>query len=216
MSVHSKTRRVVALAAVLGLVLAAWPASATVRPALAADEEELGSPMWYDQVLQHEGETYDFVPGEAVTTPYVPRPGDRTLVNGQPAVALPPGRASGKSMAETPDGAIWAEPDAPERTLLSAATTAAETQASAARINVLRRQVYGFLPYWESPYSDDLNYDILSTVAYFGVAVRSTGDLARTTNGKTTTEWAGWTSSWMTRTELVETVRGMCLMRRAR
>jgi spore germination protein YaaH len=198
MSVHSKTRRVAALAAVLGLALAAWPASATVRPALAADEEELGSPMWYDQVLQHEGETYDFVPGEAVTTPYVPRPGDRTLVNGQPAVALPPGRASGKSMAETPEGTIWAEPDAPERTLLAAATTAAETQASAARVNVLRREVYGFLPYWEAPYSDDLNYDILSTVAYFGVAVRSNGDLARSKDGKTTTQWAGWTSSWMT------------------
>ncbi len=198
MSVHSKTRRIAALAAVIGLALATWPGSPAVRPAVAADQEDLGSPMWYEQVLEHQGETYEFEPGEAVTVPYVPRPGDTTPVDGRAPVALPTARASGRSMAETPEGTVWAEPDVPQPTLLDAAMAASDARVSAARVNVLRREVYGFLPYWESPYADDLNYDILSTVAYFGVAVRNTGDLARTTNGKTTSEWAGWTSSWMT------------------
>ena len=198
MTVHSKTRRIAALAAALGLALASWPGSPAMRPVAAAGEEDLGSPMWYDQVLQHQGENYTFEPGDAASLPYVPRPGDAVLVDGKRPVALPAARASGRSMAQTPDGAVWAEPDAPERTLLSSALATSEAQAAAARVNVLRRQVYGFLPYWESPYSGELNYDILSTVAYFGVTVRSNGDLARTSGGSTTTEWAGWTSSWMT------------------
>jgi spore germination protein YaaH len=198
MTVHWKTQRIAAIAAVVGLVLAALPGSPAVAPVAAADQEDLGSPMWYDQVLAHQNETYEFEPGDAVTVPYVPRKGDTTLVDGKPPIPLPAGRASGKSMAQTPEGQIWAEPDAPERTLLSSAQAVADARASAAKVNVLRRQVYGFLPYWESPYAGAINYDILSTVAYFGVAVRKTGDLARSTNGKTTSEWAGWTSSWMT------------------
>ena len=47
---------------------------------------------------------------------------------------------------------------------------AAEGPAAPAA-NVLRREVYGFLPYWESVAGPTLNYDLLSTVAYFGVGV---------------------------------------------
>jgi spore germination protein YaaH len=198
MTANIRTRRILTLAAALGLALALVPVFPVARPAAAADAEDLGSPMWYEQVLEHQDEIYVFEPGEAVAVPYVPRPGDNIPVDGRAPVALPTALASGKSMAETPEGTIWAEPDAPPKTLLSSTLAVSEARADAARINVLRRQVYGFLPYWESSYSGEVNYDILSTIAYFGVDVRSNGDLARTSGGKTTTQWAGWTSSWMT------------------
>ena len=65
----------------------------------------------------------------------------------------------------------------------------------------LRRQVYGFLPYWEVPgASTKLNYDVLSTIAYFSVGVTGRGNLKkRDGDGSLTTGWGGWTSSAMTR-----------------
>ena len=65
----------------------------------------------------------------------------------------------------------------------------------------LRRQVFGFLPYWElSGAASSLHYDVLSTIAYFSVGADETGNLKkRNSNGTTTTGWGGWTSSSMTR-----------------
>ena len=64
----------------------------------------------------------------------------------------------------------------------------------------LRREVFGFLPYWEL--ADDstvLDWRTLSTVAYFGVGCMSNGNLLkRNPDGSVTTGWAGWTSSRMT------------------
>ena len=64
----------------------------------------------------------------------------------------------------------------------------------------LRRQVYGFLPYWEvSGASSKLNYDVLSTIAYFSVGATSNGNLQKkNADGTNTTGWGGWTSSAMT------------------
>jgi spore germination protein YaaH/flagellar hook assembly protein FlgD len=64
----------------------------------------------------------------------------------------------------------------------------------------LRRQVFGFLPYWElSGASTKLNYDVLSTIAYFSVGASSKGDLRKKdADGTSTTGWGGWTSSSMT------------------
>ncbi len=64
----------------------------------------------------------------------------------------------------------------------------------------LRRQVFGFLPYWElSGASTKLNYDVLSTIAYFSVGANGKGDLKKkSADGSTTTGWGGWTSSNMT------------------
>ena len=64
----------------------------------------------------------------------------------------------------------------------------------------LRREVFGFLPYWElSDKSTTLDWRTLSTVAYFSVGCTSTGSLdKRNSNGTATTGWAGWTSSRMT------------------
>ena len=64
----------------------------------------------------------------------------------------------------------------------------------------LRRQVFGFLPYWElSGASTKLNYDVLSTIAYFSVGATGKGDLKKKDpDGTSTTGWGGWTSSNMT------------------
>ena len=64
----------------------------------------------------------------------------------------------------------------------------------------LRREIFGFLPYWElSDSSTTLDWRTLSTVAYFSVGCTSNGSLAkRNLDGSTTTGWAGWTSSRMT------------------
>ncbi len=66
--------------------------------------------------------------------------------------------------------------------------------------NGLRKEVFGFLPYWEMSASSLqwMEYDKVSTIAYFGVAARSDGSLATTSGGVTTTTWAGWISSAMT------------------
>ena len=62
----------------------------------------------------------------------------------------------------------------------------------------LRRQVMGFLPYWEV--SDAvLDYEVLSTIAYFSVGSDKYGNLLKTDpDGSPTTGWGGWTSSRMT------------------
>jgi spore germination protein YaaH len=61
--------------------------------------------------------------------------------------------------------------------------------------NGLRREVLGFLPYWMLD-PDELKwmqYQLVSTIAYFGVAARSDGTLATSSVG-----WNGWLSSAMT------------------
>ena len=64
----------------------------------------------------------------------------------------------------------------------------------------LRREIFGFLPYWElSDSSTRLDWEKLSTVAFFGVGASSTGNLIKkNSNGSTTVGWSGWTSSRMT------------------
>jgi spore germination protein YaaH len=61
--------------------------------------------------------------------------------------------------------------------------------------NGLKKQVFGFLPYWMLNASDLqwMQYGLVSTIAYFGVAARSDGTLA--TTGAT---WSGWNSAAMT------------------
>ncbi len=64
----------------------------------------------------------------------------------------------------------------------------------------LRREVFGFLPYWQVNSSTlRIQYDKISTIAYFGVGADSSGNLQkRNSNGTTTTGWSGWTSAKMT------------------
>jgi spore germination protein YaaH/flagellar hook assembly protein FlgD len=64
----------------------------------------------------------------------------------------------------------------------------------------LRREVFGFLPYWEVNSSSlAIQYDKISTIAYFGVGANGDGNLQKVnSDGTLTTGWAGWTSSKMT------------------
>ena len=61
--------------------------------------------------------------------------------------------------------------------------------------------MFGFLPYWEvNGAATRLDYDVLSTIAYFSVGVNGKGGLKkRDPDGTLTTGWGGWTSSGMTR-----------------
>jgi spore germination protein YaaH len=63
-----------------------------------------------------------------------------------------------------------------------------------------RREVFGFLPYWElHDRSTVLDWRSLSTVAYFSVGCTASGGLwKRNLDGSVSTGWAGWTSSKMT------------------
>jgi spore germination protein YaaH len=64
----------------------------------------------------------------------------------------------------------------------------------------LKREVFGFLPYWVL-HEDTLrlDYEALSTIAYWGVGANPSGRLGRrTAEGRLTVEWAGWKSSAIT------------------
>jgi spore germination protein YaaH/flagellar hook assembly protein FlgD len=64
----------------------------------------------------------------------------------------------------------------------------------------MRREVYGFLPYWEVSDTDTrLNFDIVTHLAYFSLGADAKGNLKKSnSNGSLTTGWAGWTSASMT------------------
>ena len=151
----------------------------------------------YQQALEHADDRVTFVPGDAVSVPYRHCAGDTTEVDGGLPVELPAGSASGRSIAASAQGSAWATSDVQDST--SGGSDGSGSPATAGRgkavpaANVLRREVYGFLPYWESVAGPTLNYDILSTVAYFGVPVEGSGNLTKGGSG-----WAGWASSWMT------------------
>ena len=61
--------------------------------------------------------------------------------------------------------------------------------------NGLSHEVLGYLPYWAVTPAmvAHLDYDLLSTIAYFGVPATSTGDLSKSHTG-----WTTWTSATMT------------------
>lgn len=64
----------------------------------------------------------------------------------------------------------------------------------------MQREVLGFLPYWmlTDAALAEMNYQLVSTVAYFSVGALSTGNLDKGTSSVPSTGWAGWTSSRMT------------------
>ena len=76
----------------------------------------------------------------------------------------------------------------------------ADTGSGDAAVKGLRRQVFGFLPYWTLADSTTvLDYNYLSTIAYFSVGADRLGNLLkRQANGQPTTGWGGWTSKRMT------------------
>ena len=143
--------------------------------------------------------------------PAIPAPGPTTR---DPAVTPDPGIGLGAIPATpAPAGGPTASPeatsgpvDAPAGEPVVPATGVAYAvperapDFDMAAASGLTRQVFGFLPYWElSGASTKLNYDVLSTIAYFSVGADSKGNLRKkNSDGTTTTGWGGWTSSSLT------------------
>jgi spore germination protein YaaH/flagellar hook assembly protein FlgD len=87
-------------------------------------------------------------------------------------------------------------PPSPPHGVISATTASSIVPSNSG----LRREVFGFLPYWElNDSSLVLNYGTLSTIAYFSVGVDGAGNLIRTnSDGSVSTGWGGWTSAALT------------------
>ncbi|MGE5156360.1 MAG: glycosyl hydrolase family 18 protein, partial [Betaproteobacteria bacterium] len=191
--------------------------------------DDVGRPdtsIVYEQAMEHANDRITFTPGGRVSTPFVPRVTDTWPVGGKAPTRLPAGRASGSEMARSPQGSAWtpmASSPVPGSTGASGSSytypvdgpgggsaiaaagagwtaNPASGAADPAVAAGLRRQVFGFLPYWEvSGAASSLNYDDLSTIAYFSVGADSNGNLQKqTSTGSATTGWAGWTSSSLT------------------
>jgi spore germination protein YaaH len=176
----------------------------------------------YRHDLEHEGDAITFEPGERVTHPFMPHPGDDWQVDGEAPRPLPAGHATGVQMRNAAPGATWAagmpsDVVSPAHFGESSAGVAAEPGGAALASTTLdptreamaaapigpsglRREIFGFLPYWElSDRSTVLDWRTLSTIAYFSVGCTSSGGLLKTNgDGSTSTGWAGWTSSKMT------------------
>jgi len=138
-------------------------------------------------------------------------PADSIWANGlPPGLALQDGDAGGASAgpgdvpaddapqvsAPTSDTSSTIEP----ASYVSSGDPTELTAGAAIGPSGLRREVFGFLPYWElHDSSTTLDWRTLSTVAYFSVGCLSSGWLDKyTSSGSATTGWAGWTSSKMT------------------
>ena len=107
-------------------------------------------------------------------------------------------------LAEHAEDAVDFTPGGTPAPLGSSTTGGAVTSdgqgAIAGLPNHLRREVFGYLPYWAVTASQlqNLKYGLVSTIAYFSVGARANGTLAKTSGGASTTGWAGWTSAAMT------------------
>ena len=210
---RARLRRLVVTTVGLMLIL-----TTTLQPALAAkpwappseappiEEPEQatadGPSIQYEEAQAHAGDVIDFEAGGRVTVGFTPRPDDTWAVGGVAPRALPAGKASGYEIrADALAGADSATNDVVlDAESASFTATVEETAATPASSGNLRREVFGFLPYWELPDSTTtLDYRVLSTVAYFGVGADKSGNLIKTTaTGATSTGWGGWTSSKMT------------------
>jgi spore germination protein YaaH len=194
----------------------------------APETTELRPGIHYEDAFAHADDQIDFKPGGRVTVGFRPRADDTWEVGGRAPRALPAGSASGREMTPAAPGpAPAAEPSSDTSSHPGAGTEpspAATAPIDAPAIDPsevpaadgasavmpaavgqpeldgtrLRRQVMGFLPYWEV--SDAvLDYELLSTIAYFSVGSDKYGNLLKLDpDGTPTTGWGGWTSSRLT------------------
>jgi len=194
----------------------------------SGDQPGVQPSIHYEEALAHASDVIEFAPGDRVTIGFTPRADDAWLVGGERPRALPSGNATGRQMRDAPQGSVWSAtppteladrlpaPDAgvdapidgaagstiPAKAASSRSTPVAEPAGSDAVVSAsgLRREVFGFLPYWEvSDSSTSFDWDVLSTVAYFSVGADKNGNLMKLDpDGTSTTGWGGWTSSKMT------------------
>ncbi len=176
-----------------------------------AGSDTMHPTIHYEEAQAHAHDRIAFSAGDRVTIPFRPRASDPWKVAGAGARQLPAGRATGRAMRAAirpgrqiapidlptvepaavivADDATWTTEDTPTYELAAAVDPGA-----------LQREVFGFLPYWElTDSSTTLDWEKLSTIAYFGVGAQANGSLQkRNTDGSTTVGWSGWTSSKMT------------------
>ena len=183
-----------------------------VPAALEAGEDPLADgaalpSVHYRHAEAHATDVFAFEPGDRVSVPFRPRADDAWAVDGKQPSALPAGNATGEEMreAKADTTAFLDQPVAPAVAGELASATGDAKDADVASTAVvgasgLRREVFGFLPYWELTASSTvLDWRTLSTVAYFSVGCTSSGGLwKRNADGSISTGWAGWTSSKMT------------------
>ncbi len=181
----------------------------------------------YRDEQAHAGDAPAFEPGGLVTVPFSPRADDAWTVDGLAPRTLPAGDATGRQMHDERQGSVWS-PDVPagharlvqralaadrnldartiddgitaELTSMIAPPSGAGVEAAPVGPGGLRREVFGFLPWWEmAAGSTVLDWRTLSTVAYFSVGCTGGGSLQKKNpDGSTAVGWAGWTSSKMT------------------
>ena len=179
------------------------------------------STIHWQEALAHEHDRIAFTAGGRVTVGFSPRTTDRWTVGGVTARALPAGRLDGASMRRQRMGKVAraagdrADPAVDQasvdaRDVIDARSTiATEATGDAPGVRTpqapvdpgaLRREVFGFLPYWQVNSSSlRIQYDKISTIAYFGVGADAAGNLQkRNSDGSVTTGWSGWTSSKLT------------------
>jgi len=215
---HRRLALVVAAGLLAGVVPVVGPASVVAASPRAPVTQ--GPSILYEDAIAHAADRIAFTPGDRVSVSFKPRAGDTWRVGGVTPRTLPSGLVSGRALgvplapkpsttsptsttptpADQPallptdifqaDPALWS----------SAGGDAIVDPASVVSAGGLRREVFGFLPYWEVAASDTrLDWAKLSTIAYFGVGATATGGLLRTNpDGSTTVGWSGWTSSKMT------------------
>jgi spore germination protein YaaH/flagellar hook assembly protein FlgD len=161
----------------------------------------------YEEAMAHAADKTTFAPGGRVTVPFKPRKADRWVVGGVWPRALPAGRLSGEAIRDGAKALVVAPVGEPSAAIgpvdlpsLDRAATIPADLAAAVDPGGLKREVFGFLPYWElSDSSTRLDWEKLSTIAYFGVGAAGDGNLQKTnSDGSTTVGWSGWTSAKMT------------------
>jgi spore germination protein YaaH/putative cell wall-binding protein len=211
-------------------VAAGATASGPPAPAgpAATDGDVLLPSIHYEDALAHAGDEIAFTPGERVSVGFTPRADDSWEVDGERPRALPSGQVSGAAMEKARQGSVWTVappsgqrdaggpddatgasidtgmgPSLAATTVASTTATDPEAVASPGAVispSALRREIFGFLPYWEvSDASTTLDWDVLSTVAYFSVGADKNGNLIKQdSDGSASTGWGGWTSSKMT------------------
>ena len=171
--------------------------------------------------MAHANDRIDFTPGGRVTVPYRPRAGDTWSVGGRAPRALPAGTATGRALIPSSAGAAAtpqpaAAPRRPRRhrtrrstprpttprrrppptTPRPASRPRPATPPSTPRTSAARS--WASCPYWEVN-AAVLDYNLLSTIAYFSVGADKNGNLLKLdSDGSPTTGWGGWTSSKMT------------------
>ena len=198
---RSRSPRVAVLSALLLLATLAPFSGAGAVVTTEAASGALRPSIQYEEAVAHAADRIAFAPGGRVSVPFEPRREDDWTVGGGSPRALPAGRLTGQAIR---DGLAVLGPPAPalrpDGPIVDPEAAMPARFAAAVDPGGLRREVFGFLPYWElSDSSTTLDWEKLSTIAYFGVGAAANGNLETTNkDGSTTVGWSGWTSSKMT------------------